>query len=52
MDLGRAMRSIETEFGMTPSARSRIVLPSDRTKDAPKAEQAAKTALAFIRRAG
>ncbi len=29
LDLGKAMRAVECEFGMTPSSRSRIVLPSD-----------------------
>ena len=55
LDIGRAMKSIEAEFGMTPSARSRIVLPSDRTKDAKNKDAyspAAKTAISFVRQAG
>ncbi len=51
MDLGKSMRATEAEFGMTPSGRARIVVPSDRTKDADKAKTA-KTARDFICRAG
>jgi P27 family predicted phage terminase small subunit len=30
LDLTKALRATEAEFGLTPSARARIVLPSDR----------------------
>ena len=54
LDIGRAMRQVEAEFGMTPSSRSRIVLPSDRgqsAKDKAKQDAAIKTAGSFVRQA-
>ena len=48
-DLTATIRAIETDFGMTPSSRARIVLPSDKTKggenDSPRL-----SAASFMRR--
>jgi len=52
LDLTRVIRSIEAEFGLTPSTRARIVLPSDRTKEKHADGKESKPATSFIRRAG
>lgn len=49
LDITAALRSVESEFGMTPSGRARIVIPSDRSKQHGDKESTAPKTQDFIR---